>query len=179
MSVIQVSGPFSVELYGEVHPPHGTCMLELCALLFGDDTPVPFAFTSTSASDHSRITGLVTQDRCGEYATIEIDVAKLNVACTRLVIATHVEELDKALRRRTGAMAINPTLKRFTYSARTLGFGHSASFMDEDCVYGVHLLTLVKRENGWSLDEQSPTTFPELVEFAWDYGGIELNPWPA
>jgi len=179
MSVIQVSDPFSIELYGKAHPPHGECMLEVCALLFGDDTSVPFAFTSTSASDHSRIAGLSTQDRCGEYATIRIDVAKLNVACTRLVIATHVEELDKALRRRTGAMAINPTLKGFTYSARALGFGHTASFMDEDCVYGAHLLTLAKSEKGWTLDEQPPTPFAQLVEFAWDYGGIELNPWPA
>jgi len=180
MSVIPVTKPFSVELYGEAHPPYGTSMLELCALLFGGDTPAPFAFTSTSESDHSVVAGVVTRERCGEYASIDIDVAKINSACTRLLVATHVEELNASNRYRGAAMAINPTLKRFTYSVRALEFGNSAAFMDEDSVYGAELFTLNKTNKGWSLDDdQRPEPYPELVKLAWEYGGIELNPWPA
>lgn len=180
MPVIPVTEPFKVELYGEAHPPYGESVLELCALLFGGDTPVPFAFKSTSERDYSAINGVEAHDRIGEYVSISIDVATLSSACTHLVIAAHVQELNMNSQYRGAAMAINPTFKRLTHSVRALGFGDSASFMDEDAVYGVQLFTLDKTEEGWSLDDdQRPTPFSELVELAWEYGGIELTPWPA
>lgn len=180
MSVIPAQ-PFQVELYdGEVHPPHGESTIELCALLYGGDTPAPFVFTSTSQRDHSMVRGIVTHEHKGGYVSIDVRVTDINVACTRLVVAAHVEELSPHNQHRTAAMAINPTLKRFTYSVRALGFGHTGAFMDEDSVCGAELFAITKNtEGGWTLDEHRPTTFPELVKIAWEHGGIMLNPWPA
>lgn len=185
MSAIPVTAPFRAELYGEAHAPYGEdhapfrkLTLELCALLFGGDTPAPFAFTSTDKREHSEVRGVVTHERDGEYASISIDVTQLSTVCTRLIVATHVEELDASGQSRAAPSAINPTLKRFTYSVRELGFGYSATFMDEDSVYGAQLFALTRTETGWSLDERPPVIFPELVKLAWQYGGLELNPWP-
>jgi hypothetical protein len=179
MSDLQVNKPFTLELYGEVHPPHADVTLELCALLYGGDTPAPFAFTSTSECERSMVSGVETRERCGEYASLHIDPAKLSTACTRLLIAVHVDELSIDQRYQGASRAINPTIKRLTYSVRALGFGNSAAFVDEDVIYGARLLTLIKKAEGeWNLDDsQRPEAFPELVDLAWEYGALELNPW--
>lgn len=181
MSSLRVDKPFTVELYGEAHPPHGEATLELCALLYGGDTPAPFAFTSTSECEHSVVRGVETRERSGEYASLNIDVTKLSTACTRLLIATHVNELSTEQQYQGAKMAINPTIKHLTYSVRALGFGHSATYIDEDVTYGAWLLTLVKKaDDTWELDDsQRPEPFPELVDLAWEHGALNLNPWPA
>ena len=181
MSAILVDKPFTVELHGEAHPPHGDVTLELCALLYGGDTPAPFAFTSTSECEHSVVSGVETRERCGEYASLHVDPAKLSTVCTRLLIATHVDELNTHQQHLGASRAINPTIKHLTYSVRALGFGHSATYIDEDVIYGARLLTLVKKAEGtWELDDsQRPEHFPELVDLAWEYGALDLNPWPT
>ena len=179
MSDLRVDRPFTVELYGEVYPPHSKATLELCALLYGGDTPAPFAFTSTSECEHSVVSGVETCERDGEYSSLKIDVTKLSTVCTRLLVAVHVDELNTDQRYQGAKMAINPTIKRLTYSVRALGFGNSAAYIDEDVIYGARLLTLVKKaEDTWELDDsRRPEPFPELVDLAWEHGALELNPW--
>ena len=61
-------------------------------------------------------------------------------------------------------------------SARELGFGLSATFIDEDSVYGAQLLVLTRTEQGWRLDDtRQPTPYPALTEIAWE-SGVELTP---
>lgn len=179
MGIVPISEPFSIELDGGAHPPHGESALALCALHFDNAEPAPFAFMGTDQYNLSVIPGTTVNEPGRRYASLNINVTDLSPACTRLVIAVHVEAIKRPFAH-SGIPAINPTLKYLTYSIRALGFGHSAFFMDEDAVYGVELLTLKRGDRGWSLDDsQRPASYPELVELAWEHGGIELDPWPA
>lgn len=178
MTIITVSEPFSIELSGDVHPPHWMFELELCALLFHRGETAPSAFTGTRCP--TTITGVTAEKRQGKYSTIGVDVMRIDLAYTRLIIAAHPEEVTPATCRRDGKVAINPTLRHLTYSARgALGFGQSASFIDEDAVLGARLLTLERTEEGWRLDDdQLPASYSELANFAKAYD-VELNPYGA
>ena len=71
MTEIIVSGTFSAELYGEVHAPYGEFELELCAALFGEGEPTPFAFTTSSLSP-SAVSCITFRERQGKYITADI-----------------------------------------------------------------------------------------------------------
>jgi len=145
---IIVSGTFSAELYGEVHAPYGEFELELCAALFGEGEPTPFAFTTSSLSP-SAVSCITFRERQGKYITADITPSRIDDACAQLIIAAHSATIDDVQRRARGT--INPTLKHLTMSARELGFGLSATFIDEDSVYGAQLLVLTRTEQGWRL----------------------------
>lgn len=179
MAYIDVSEAFSIELSGDVHPPHWTFELELCALLFRKGEPRPFAFTGTHCP--TAIAGVTADKRHGKYAAIGVEPMSIDPAYTSLVIAAHSEEITPETSRQNGRVAINPTLRGLTYSTRgALNFGHKATFLDEDAVLGVELLTLTRAgAQAWRVDEaQRPVSLPALPEFVRAFG-VELTPYEA
>jgi len=177
MNRIGVSEAFSVELSGDVHSPHWTFELELCALLFREDELKPFTFTGTHCP--TAIAGVTAERRQGKYAAIGIEPKDIDLAYTRLIIAAHSEEVTPETSRRNGRVTINPTLRSLTYSTRgALNFGCTARFLDEDAVLGAELLTLTRADaQVWHLDdEQQPASYPLLAQLLKKFG-VELAPY--
>lgn len=174
---IYVSQPLTITAHGTAHAPYIKFELELCALLFqGGDL---LHFTGTSQWQPNSVRGVTLHERTDEQAALTINVKEIDPACTSLVVAAHIEEAEGPLRCNGNPVRINPTVRHLTHSVRALGFGHSATFNDEDVVYGVALLTLERSSHGWRLDDtQRPANYPELAKFARRHG-VELTPFGA